>query len=70
MGRSPRDYSERTNKKMIKLALRSALSDRAAEDKVRVVEDWNFEAPSTKQAKAALAVASGSRAGHPRRARS
>ncbi|MEM9563749.1 MAG: 50S ribosomal protein L4 [Actinomycetota bacterium] len=53
-GPKPRDYSERTNKKMIKLALRSALSDRAADDKVRIVEDWNFEAPSTKQAKAAL----------------
>ena len=40
---------------MIKLALRSALSDRAADDKVRiVVERWDFEAPSTKQAKAAL----------------
>ena len=55
-GPKPRDYSERTNKKMIKLALRSALSDRAADDKVRVVEDWNFEAPSTKQAKATLAA--------------
>jgi large subunit ribosomal protein L4 len=55
-GPKPRDYSERTNKKMIKLALRSALSDRAAEDKVRVVEDWSFDGPSTKEAKAALAA--------------
>ena len=55
-GPKPRDYSERTNKKMIKLALRSALSDRAADDKVRIVEDWGFEAPSTKQAKAVLAA--------------
>lgn len=55
-GPRPRDYSERTNKKMIKLALRSALSDRAAEDKVLVVEDWGFEAPSTKKAKEALAA--------------
>lgn len=53
-GPKPRDYSERTNKKMIKLALRSALSDRAAEDKVLVVDNWDFEKPSTKQAKAAL----------------
>ncbi len=53
-GPKPRDYSERTNKKMIKLALRSALSDRAADDKVRIVEDWNFDAPSTKQAKSVL----------------
>jgi large subunit ribosomal protein L4 len=54
-GPKPRDYSERTNKKMIKLALRSALSDRAAEDKIRVVDAWSFDAPSTRQAKATLA---------------
>ncbi len=53
-GPKPRDYSERTNKKMIKAALRCALSDRAADDKVVVVEAWDFDAPSTKQAKAAL----------------
>ena len=53
-GPKPRDYSERTNKKMIKLALRCALSDRAADEKVVVVDSWNFEKPSTKQAKAAL----------------
>ncbi len=56
-GPKPRDYSERTNKKMIKLALRSALSDRAAEDKIVVFDAWGFEAPSTKAAKAALAAA-------------
>jgi len=55
-GPKPRDYSERTNKKMIKLALRSALSDRASEDKVRVVQDWNFTAPSTKGAKSVLSA--------------
>ena len=49
-GPKPRDYAERTNKKMKRLALRSALSDRAAEGKVIVVEDWNFDAPSTKEA--------------------
>ena len=53
-GPRPRDYSERTNTKMIKLALRSALSDRLSEDKVRVVESWSFDAPSTKQAKSIL----------------
>jgi len=53
-GPKPRDYSQRTNKKMIKLALRSALSDRCAEGKVVVVDDWNFAEPSTKSAKAAL----------------
>ncbi len=53
-GPKPRDYSERTNKKMKRLALRSALSDRAAEGNVVVVSDWGFDAPSTKAAKAAL----------------
>ena len=55
-GPKPRDYSQRTNKKMIKLALRSALSDRCAEGKVVVVDDWKFDEPSTKSAKAALAA--------------
>ena len=54
-GPKPRDYSERTNKKMKRLALRSALSDRAAEGHVMVVADWGFDAPSTKAAKTALA---------------
>ena len=49
-GPKPRDYSQRTNKKMIKLALRSALSDRAAEEKVIVVDEWSFDEPSTKAA--------------------
>jgi large subunit ribosomal protein L4 len=53
-GPKPRDYSQRTNKKMIRLALRSALSDRYADDKVVVVDDWGFARPSTKAAKAAL----------------
>ena len=39
---------------MIKLALRSALSDRANDGKVVVVDAWGFEAPRTKDAKAAL----------------
>ncbi len=53
-GPKPRSYAERTNKKMIKQALRCALSDRAADDKVLVVDAWSFDQPSTKQAKAAL----------------
>jgi len=55
-GPKPRDYSERTNKKMIKAALRSALSDRAAEEKVIVVDTWDFEKPSTKAASEAVAA--------------
>jgi large subunit ribosomal protein L4 len=53
-GPKPRSYRQRTPKKMIQLALRSALSDRAAEGKVAVVETWDFAAPRTKDAKAAL----------------
>lgn len=53
-GPKPRSYSQRTPKKMIKLALRSALSDRAAEGKVVVVDDWGISAPRTKDAAAAL----------------
>ena len=54
LGPKPRKYDQRTPKKMIKLALRSALSDRAAEGKIVVVDTWGFEAPKTKSAKAAL----------------
>jgi large subunit ribosomal protein L4 len=39
---------------MIWLALRSALSDRAAEGMVAVVDSWAFTAPKTKEAQAAL----------------
>jgi large subunit ribosomal protein L4 len=55
LGPKPRSYAKKTPKKMINLALRSALSDRAAEGKVVVVDQWSFDAPSTKSAKAALA---------------
>ncbi len=54
MGPRPRSYAQRTPKKMVSLALRSALSDRAAEGKVVVVDGWNFTAPKTKDGKAAL----------------
>lgn len=53
-GPKPRDYSQRTPKKMVRLALRSALSDRAGEGKVLVVDAWDFSEPRTKDAKAAL----------------
>jgi len=47
-GPHPRDYSQKTPKKMVRLAVRSALSDRRAEGKVIVVDDWGISAPSTK----------------------
>jgi large subunit ribosomal protein L4 len=49
-GPKPRDYSQRTPKKMVRLALRSALSDRASESRVVVVDDWAIDAPKTKDA--------------------
>lgn len=55
LGPKPRSYEQRTPKKMKKLALRSALSDRAADGKVVVVSAWDFESPRTKDAAAALA---------------
>ncbi len=55
-GPKPRDYSQKTPKKMIKLALRSALSDRAADGKVVVVDSFGFDAPKTKDAAKALAA--------------
>jgi large subunit ribosomal protein L4 len=54
MGPKPRSYRQKTPKKMVQLALRSALSDRAAEGKVAVVDAWDFEAPKTRDAKDAL----------------
>ena len=54
LGPKPRTYDQKTPKKMIRLALASALSDRQAEGKVIVVDDWAFETPKTKDALAAL----------------
>ena len=56
LGPKPRKYSQKTPKKMIKIALQSALSDRANEGKVVVVDSWNFETPKTSAAQAALAA--------------
>jgi large subunit ribosomal protein L4 len=54
LGPKPRSYAQRTPKKMVRLALRSALSDRAAEGRVAVVDRWTFDTPRTRDAKAAL----------------
>jgi len=54
-GPTPRDYSQRTPKKMKAAALRGALSDRARHDRVHVVDSLvTGNAPSAKQAYAAL----------------
>jgi large subunit ribosomal protein L4 len=56
LGPKPRDYRQKTPKKMIQLALRSALSDRAAGERVAVVEQWSFEQPSTAGARRSLST--------------
>jgi large subunit ribosomal protein L4 len=50
LGPKPRSYKQRTPKKMIRLALACALSDRLNGDKVKVLKDWGLDAPSTKSA--------------------
>jgi large subunit ribosomal protein L4 len=54
LGPKPRSYAQRTPKKMVRLALHSALSDRASDGKVLVVDSWGWETPRTKDAIAAL----------------
>ncbi len=49
-GPKPRDYDQRVPKKMKRLALRSALTDQAREERIVVLEGLSFEEPSTKEA--------------------
>ncbi|MGO9457558.1 MAG: 50S ribosomal protein L4 [Acidimicrobiales bacterium] len=56
LGPKPRSYRQSTPKKMVRLALRSALSDRAAGERVALVDAWGWETPRTKSAVAALAA--------------
>jgi len=54
-GPQPRDYSQRTPKKMIAAALRGALSDRARNERIHAVTELvSGQTPSTKSAKAFL----------------
>src|SRR5919201_3236111 len=56
-GPKPRDYSQRTPKKMIAAALRGALSDRARNGRIHAVTELvEGQTPSTKSAKAFLAT--------------
>lgn len=48
-GPQPRDYSFKLNKKVKDLARKSALSYKAKENAIAVLEDFNFENPKTKQ---------------------
>jgi large subunit ribosomal protein L4 len=49
-GPKPRDYSHRMPRQMRRLALRSALSQKAIDGQVRVIEAFVFDEPKTKQA--------------------
>jgi large subunit ribosomal protein L4 len=48
-GPKPRDYSFKLNKKVKDLARKSALTYKAQDNAILVVEDFNFEAPKTKE---------------------
>ena len=48
-GPRPRKYTVRLNKKVKRLARKSALSNKAANGNIVVVEDFSFEAPKTKE---------------------
>jgi large subunit ribosomal protein L4 len=54
LGPKPRSYKQKTPKKMVQLALRSALSDRHADGKVVVIDAYDRDAPKTKNAIALL----------------
>ena len=58
-GPKPRDYSHRMPRQMRRLALRSALSQKAMDGQVRVIEAFVFDEPKTSQA-AELIAAMGS----------
>ncbi len=55
-GPQPRKYLQRTPRKMVRLALASALSDRNNDSRVIVLDSWGFDAPSTKAAIKTLAA--------------
>ncbi|MBI5029949.1 MAG: 50S ribosomal protein L4 [Chloroflexi bacterium] len=46
-GPTPRKYTKKMPLKMRRLALRSALSTKAADGQIRVTEDWKLDAPKT-----------------------
>jgi large subunit ribosomal protein L4 len=47
-GPRPKDYNFKLNKKLKRLARKSALSYKAKDNKIMILEDFNFEAPKTK----------------------
>ena len=47
-GPRPRDYRFKLNKKVKQLARKSALTYKVQDDRIKIVEDFDFEAPKTK----------------------
>ena len=56
LGPKPRKYNQKTPKKMIRLALYSALSDRAAMKRIAVIDSFTWTEPRTRDAVSALEV--------------
>lgn len=54
-GPRPRDYRFKLNKKVKRLARRSALASKFRHDEIIIIEDFTFEAPQTKQYREILA---------------
>lgn len=54
-GPHPRAYDLKINRKEVKLAMKSALSVKLAEEALKVIDDFDFEKPSTKEAASILA---------------
>lgn len=57
-GPQPRDYSFKLNKKVKDLARKSALTYKAKDNSIAILEDFSFEAPKTKQFLSMLAALS------------
>jgi large subunit ribosomal protein L4 len=57
-GPQPRDYSFKLNKKVKDLARKSALTYKAKDNSIAILEDFSFEAPKTKQYLSLLAALS------------
>ena len=47
---TPRSYDKKMNNKMVKLAMRSALSAKVRDNELVLVDDYGFEKPCTKEA--------------------
>ena len=52
---SPRNFSQKVNRKSIKIAMRSILAELVRQDRLVVISDFNFDQPKTRQLSSALA---------------